>query len=234
MKDGMSNPKHKHQQADEAVEKLDVESLIVDLLACGLGAVIILFFIFSVNIIGHSESNDQAASTTAKSAASGRGSGVVSLIGDEGDPSKRMGSVRMIELRGLSDDNFRAIRAYAGSDGRGFWEDFREMQDDEKLFNSIRTQIMVKKESITFILIADGIRNFAFSFPKGLQPVLTDLPRENGKVVVSVLEGQSAKGRFNGYFRSDELAIQSLKKFRLRMRIGKISNDLGKLITIES
>lgn len=210
----------------EPVEKLDVESLIVDLLACGLGAVIILFFIFSVKIIGQSTVSAQAAVAGPRD--KGKGPGYVSLIGDEGDEKSRMGAVRMIELSELSEETLNVIADYMEHHGRDCW-DFKHMKSDKKLFSTIHSQVQVRKNAIVFIVTADGMRQLNFSFPPAIH---NRLKGETGKVIVTFLEGKSARGDFNGFLQSAPYRVKSLDALRITLRVGKITTDVGRLINV--
>lgn len=221
-----------NKQTNEAVEKLDVESLIVDLLACGLGACIILFFIFSIKIIGKNN-NQTVVSSTQRT--TGRGSGYVSLIGDDGDKKKRMGSIRIIEFSKLSDDNFNAIKNYALSKKNNFWDEFKHFKKQDKfdsLYNSIRTQVQVRKNNISFIIYADGMREIDFSFPDDLKNIIQNTRAQNAVLKIFALEGRSVKGNFNGDYEWGPYPLTNLRDFKLTFKIGRTSN-IEKLLTVQ-
>lgn len=221
------------KKKNDAVEKLDVESLIVDLLACGLGACIILFFIFSIKIIGKTTVQTTQSNQERKI---GKGSGYVSLIGDNGDPKKRMGSIRIIEFSKLSPDNLKTLKSYVSSSNNNFdfWNEFKGFKSsarEDTLFNSIRTQIQVHRNNISFVLYADGMRDFEFSFPENLRNQFENSRDINAIVRVFAIEGQSKKGDFNGNYKSIPYEIKNLKEFDLKFKVGKATH-IDKLIKI--
>jgi hypothetical protein len=220
----------KRKPENEAVEKLDVESLIVDLLCCGLGGCIILFFIFSIKIIGPSFSHQKVAAA----ARSDKGSapGFVSLIGDDGHGVK-MGSFRIIHLYQLSDENLRAIKDASDKPAQ-FW-DLTKFGHDKDLLASVRMQVEIRQKDISFILSADGMRAVTFRFPESLKAKLADTrPGSEGFVSVIFLEGQSARGDFGGYLAPDKpIVIESVRDLKISIEVGKVSNSVNSLIKLE-
>jgi hypothetical protein len=222
-----------NNQKNNNVEKLDVESLIVDLLACGLGACIILFFIFSIKIIGKTTIQTTQSNQERKI---GKGSGYVSLIGDNGDPKKRMCSIRIIEFSKLSPDNFNVLKKYVSSNTTDFdfWNEFKGFKSsgrEDTLFSSIKTQIQIHRANISFVLYADGMREFEFSFPENLRNQFENSRDINAIVKVFAIEGKSMKGDFNGNFESIPYEIKNLKEFDLKFKVGKATH-IDKLIKI--
>lgn len=218
---------------DNTVEKLDVESLIVDLLACGLGACIILFFIFSIKIIGKTAIQNNAPNQGKKQ---GSGSGYISLIGDNGNTKQQMGAVRVVEFSSLSADNYQTIKQYAASGYHDYWNNFSGFRTGDaytvSLLNSLVTQVQVRNNNISFILTAGGIRELLFSFPEELKNKLSNSRDENAVVKVFAIEGQSRIGSFDGFYESVPYSIADIKNFKLRLRVGK-ARDIERLITIE-
>lgn len=217
----------------EAVETLDVESLIVDLLACGLGACIILFFIFSIKIIGRTVSATEVSAAERKP---GNGAGYVALIGDNGDPKKRMGAVRVIEFSGLSNENLRLLKEAAATPDPEFWGNFKFFSGrdtiSKALAQSIRIQTQVHRDNVSFIFYADGMRELVFTFPDALKQQLENTRASNALVKVYALEGKSRKGAFMGYYQSNPYKIADLKNLKITIKTGKASG-IGKLTKIE-
>jgi hypothetical protein len=218
-----------NKPSNEAVEKLDVESLIVDLLCCGLGGCIILFFIFSIKIIGPSFMHTQVRLGKGEK---GSAPGFVSLIGDDGH-GKKMGAFRIIHLCHLSDENLQAIKE-ASAAPADFW-DFSGFKDDRDLLGTIRMQVEIKDKDISFFLSADGMREVTFSFPPALKTKLTDSrPGDNGLADVVFLEGQSARGDFNGYLSpKNSILIESIRELSIKLKVGKVSSSVNQLIQVE-
>jgi hypothetical protein len=207
------------KKRDETVEKLDVESLIVDLLCCGLGGCVILFFIFSIKIIGPSFAQARVKAGGSKS---GKGTGLVSLIGDNGK-GQRMGAIRIVHLYNLSPDNLDRIKA-ASADPWSFWET-KAFKDDPKLRGTLRSQVETRDADVSFILMADGMREVTFSFPKDLKDILGNTHGENNGMAEAVfIEGQSVKDDRNGYFSpATPITITSFKDFSITFKMGQVS-----------
>lgn len=214
----------------EHIEKLDVESLIVDLLACGLGACIILFFIFAIQIIGGSMSG---GSGKTKANSEGAFSGHVALVGDDGDQKGRMGAVRIIELSGLSAEDYQRIKTYFSEHPGTCWDS--RNWNDKKLQSTLHYQVVFNPGSVSFIVMADGMREITFTFPEDLRQkfaVPTRIPA--AQLNVSFIEGKtSGNGNSGEWAYHHENGLNSLADFSVRLLTGKISPEsIGKLVRV--
>jgi len=214
---------------EESVEKLDVESLIVDLLACGLGGVVILFFIFSIKIIGSTQTK---ALSVSDGGDKGKNPGFVSMIGDDGN-AKRMGSIRIIRFYNLPEETFSYISKSANRPSN-FWT-LTGFKDAPKLLDSLRMQVLQKSKEIDFILYADGMREVGFKFPEELK---RNFPRgnplQNASVEIIFIEGSSVKGDFKGLFsKTATIPTAELPGISIRLKIGRIAK-IDRLIEIST
>ncbi len=213
----------------EATEKLDIESLIVDLLACGLGSIVILFFIFSVKIIG-SFSYKGSAAQRATAAGQGSGSGFVALIGDDGDPKKRMGAARIVEISGLSEANYDILKLYADTSTVSGW-DVRTMLRPDSIYNSILTQTQVRKSSISFIIYANAMRKITFSLPGSVKNMLKNDRSINASLKIIMLEGKAKRGNFQGYYEVSYV-VADLQELSVTFNTGAITTNPEKLLNV--
>ena len=147
-----------------------------------------------------------------------------------------MGSIRIIEFSKLSPDNLKTLKSYVSSSNNNFdfWNEFKGFKSsarEDTLFNSIRTQIQVHRNNISFVLYADGMRDFEFSFPENLRNQFENSRDINAIVRVFAIEGQSKKGDFNGNYKSIPYEIKNLKEFDLKFKVGKATH-IDKLIKI--
>ncbi|MDN3654864.1 hypothetical protein QWZ08_04440 [Ferruginibacter paludis] len=213
---------------DEAIEKLDVESLIVDLLACGLGGCIILFFIFSIKIIGNSVGQMQQADNANSD---GQFANMSSMMGDDGK-SKSMGAIRIVKISNLSPDNLGIIRAKSDN-VKSFWT-ISIPDNREDLSESLRFQIKEEPNGISFIITANGMLPIDFEIPGDMGGSLESQdPGDKPIVEVMIIEGSSQRDNFPGLFNVPPTRVQNINKLKIHIDIGKLA-DLDKLVKIDT
>lgn len=219
---------------EENIEKMDVESLIVDLLACGLGAIIILFFIFSVNILSGQDSN--VKNKTKANSDNKDGNGMVSLVGDNSpDKPNRMGAVRIVEFSGLSRETIGWVKSLWQNHADSlFWDYDRSDWRKDSLFKTIETQLLVKDNAVSFVLMADAMRKLIFKTPN-IQPPPS---ASAGKVLCRIyfIEGQSIKYQFNGVLTWPNMAgqeMEGISDHQFVITVGKASqNSIDRLVKV--
>jgi hypothetical protein len=219
---------------EKHVEKLDVESLIVDLLACGLGAIIVLFFIFSVNMIS---SPTMQVKKRVKEKSDVDGTGMVSLLGDDSpDKPNRMGSIRIVEFSGLEQPAINELKKiWRNNKDSLFWDYHTGEWRKDSLIKSVETQLLVKDNSVAFVFIADAMRKLTFRTPSSDQLNSFSVGK---KFICRIyfVEGKSVKYQFNGLMtwpgeRGHEM--ESLYDRRIQILVGKASSkSIGKLVKI--
>ena len=132
--------------------------------------------------------------------------------------------------------NYSSLRKYVSTNSNdfNFWNEFKGFKSSgngDTLFSSIKTQIQIHKNNISFVLYADGMRDFEFSFPEGLRNQFENSRDINAIVKVFAVEGKSMKGDFNGNFQSKDYEIKDLKDFNLKFKVG-MATHIEKLIKI--
>lgn len=216
---------------NEPVEKLDIESLIVDLLACGLGASIILFFIFSIQVIGKSA---QGSITSANSNVGSTNEAFSSLIGDDSLNTKgRMGAVRIVEFYDVEENDIIALKN-SFLEGSSFWDTSGFKSEKIK---SVR-EIVVCQNYIAFVLRADGIRKVTFKIPDGM--VFSAIKNPVARMRIIFVEGKTRNtSGFDGTMYYPEknnkgVEINRFNGLNVNLKMGKAKPEqIDRLIEIK-
>lgn len=190
----------------------------VDLLACGLGACILMFLIFSIKIGAKGEAAEYESQLNYNGL----------LVGESGliDPSNqkgRMGIIRVVEFTDLNPTTRAALLTLAKSEN--LW-DISSWNQAYMHSHQATYEIASKKNSVAFL----------FTYDLQLGPIkfaLGNLSTADQRVNLNVhiIEGQSQRKGFSGHW-TKRYERQLLNGLEIDFNIGKVSTDISRLISI--